>query len=84
MSKYGWNNWASSIGVLNGAPLPYTVVERATGTEQIIETTIVQTSIVNSVLTVQNPANNTAALTITPLAGGKEQVSTHLVILKIA
>ena len=84
MSKYGWNNWASGIGVLNGVPLPYTVVGRATGTEQIIKTTIVQTSIVNSVLPVQNPANNAAALTITPLAGGKEPVSTHLVILQIA
>ena len=80
--------WVSEAGqlelTLNGAPLAYTVVGRATGTSQIIEMAIVETTSVNSVLTVRNPADNAAALTITPLAGGTEPVSAHLVILQIA
>lgn len=68
---------------LNGAPLAYTVVGRATGTDQIVEMTIVTTSTINSVLTVRNPAGNAASLTITPLAGGTQSVSAHLVILQI-
>lgn len=68
---------------LNGAELAYTVVGRATGTSQIIEMAIVTTTTINSVLTVRNPADNATALTITPLAGGTEPVSAHLVILQI-
>ena len=37
----------------------------------------------NSILTVRNPAGNTAALGITPLAGGKRPVSAHLVIAQL-
>lgn len=68
---------------LNGAPFAYTVVGRTTGTSQIVGIAIVTTSSINSVLTVRNPADNAAALTITPLAGGTQPVSAHLVILKI-
>ena len=56
---------------LNGDLLAYTVVGRATGTSQIIGL---------SILTVRNPADNSTALTITPLAGGTQPVSAHLVI----
>lgn len=55
---------------LNGAPLAYTVVGRATGTSQIIGLAILTTTTINSVLTVRNPADNSTVLTITPLAGG--------------
>lgn len=68
---------------LNGADLAYTVVGRATGTSQIIEMTIVTTTVINSILTVRNPAGNATALTITPLAGGNRPVSAHLVITRI-
>lgn len=68
---------------LNGADLEYTVVGRATGTSQIVGLAIVETSSVNSILTVRNPAGNAAALTITPLAGGTRPVSAHLVIMQI-
>ena len=68
---------------LNGDELAYTVVGRATGTSQIIEMAIVTTTTINSVLTVRNPADNAAALTITPNAGGTEPVSAHLVIIQI-
>lgn len=68
---------------LNGADLAYTVVGRATGTNQITGMALVATSTVNSVLTVRNPAGNSTALTITPLAGGTRLVSAHLVITRI-
>ena len=68
---------------LNGADLEYTVVGRATGTDQIVGNVIVETTTVNSVLTVRNPAGNAAALTITPLAGGTRPVSAHLVITQL-
>jgi hypothetical protein len=71
------------ILTLNGADLAYTVVGRATGTSQIVETALVTTSATNSVLTVRNPAGSSTALTITPLAGGTRPVSAHLVITQI-
>ena len=68
---------------LNGAPLAHTVVGRATGTSQIIVLAILATTTINSVLTVRNPSDNSTALTITPLAGGTQPVSAHLVITQI-
>ncbi|RFB53476.1 collagen-like protein [Bacillus thuringiensis] len=63
--------------------LAYTVVGRATGTSQIVGMALVQTSVINSILTVRNPASASTALTITPLAGGTESVSAHLVITRL-
>lgn len=71
------------ILTLNGADLAYTVVGRETGTSQIVGMAIVQTTVINSILTVRNPAGNSTALTITPLAGGTRPVSAHLVITQI-
>lgn len=71
------------ILTLNGADLEYTVAGRAAGASQIVGTAIVTTNVTNSILTVQNPTGNTAALTITPLAGGTRPVSAHLVIMQI-
>lgn len=68
------------ILTLNGADLAYTVAGRATGTTQITGESFVQTSVVNSVLTVRNPAGNSTALTITPLAGGTRPVSASLIV----
>jgi len=68
---------------LNGADLAYTVVGRATGTSQIVGMSLVSTSVINSLLTVRNPASNSTALTITPIAGGARSVSAHLVITQI-
>jgi len=68
---------------LNGDPLEYTVVGRATGTSQIIGMAIVTTTSINSILTVRNPADNATALTITPSAGGTQPVSAHLVIIQL-
>ncbi|PEP42331.1 hypothetical protein CN568_19625, partial [Bacillus pseudomycoides] len=63
--------------------LTHTVVGRATGTSQIVGVALVQTSVINSILTVRNPASESTALTITPLAGGTESVSAHLVITRL-
>jgi hypothetical protein len=68
---------------LNGSALASTVVGRATGTSQIVGTSLVNTTAINSLLTVRNPAGNSTALTITPLAGGANAVSAHLVITQI-
>ncbi len=71
------------ILTLNGADLEYTVVGRATGASQIVGMAIVTTTVINSILTVRNPAGNSTALTITPLAGGTRPVSAHLVITQL-
>lgn len=63
--------------------LAYTVVGRATGTSQIVEMALVRTTVVDSILTVRNPVSESSALTITPLAGGTNPVSAHLVITRI-
>lgn len=68
------------ILTLDGADLAYTVTGRATGTTYITTTTLVQTTIINQVLTVRNPAGNSTALTVTPLAGGTRPVSATLLI----
>ena len=68
------------ILTLDGADLAYTVAGRATGTGQISLSTLVQTSTATQVLTVRNPAGNSTALTITPLAGGTRPVSATLII----
>ena len=71
------------ILTLNGEDLDYTVAGRATGASQIIGMALVTTTVIDSVLTVRNPAGNAAALTITPVAGGPRPVSAHLVITQI-
>lgn len=62
--------------------LSYTVAGRATGTSQIVGMALVQTTVINSILTVRNNSS-ASALTITPLAGGTAPVSAHLVITRI-
>lgn len=78
------NEAGQLILTLNGADLAPTVVGRATGTSQIVGMALVQTTVINSILTVRNPAGNSTALTITPLAGGTRPVSAHLVITQLA
>ncbi len=68
---------------LNGADLAYTVVGRHAGTTQIIEEALVETTTINSLMTVRNPAGNASALTITPLAGGTRPVSASLIIERL-
>lgn len=56
----------------------------APGTSDISGMFLVDTTTINSVLTVRNPTGNAAALTITPLVGGTNPVSAHPVIIQIA
>jgi hypothetical protein len=67
---------------LNGSPLTYTVVGRATGTSQIVGEALVNAS-AGDVLAVENPAGNPTALTITPLAGGATPNSASLIIQQL-
>jgi hypothetical protein len=62
---------------LNGIPLAYTVTGRSTGTSAIAGEALVQTTLANGVLTVRNPAGESSALRITPVAGGTERVLRH-------
>ena len=71
------------ILTLSGEELKYTVTGHATDASQIIGTAYVMTTVINSILTVRNPAGNAAALTITPVASGPRSVSAHLVITQI-
>jgi len=68
---------------LNNNELAYTVVDQATGTNQIIGMAIITTTSINSIQTVRNLRDNAVALTITPNAGGTEPVSAHIVITQI-
>ncbi len=72
------------ILTLDDEELEYTVAGRATGTSQIVGMVLVNTTETNSILTVRNPEESATALTITPLAGGTNPVSAHLVITQIA
>ena len=69
---------------LNGTQQASTVVGRATGTSQIFGSTLITTTTVNTVLSINNPLLNSTALTITPLAGGANAVSATLVIKRLA
>jgi hypothetical protein len=64
--------------------LPNTVVGRPTGTTPIVGHTIITTTVAGSILSVRNPAGNSNALTITPLAGGTHPVSATLIIKRLS
>jgi hypothetical protein len=67
---------------VNGTPVAYTVVGRATGTSEIVGESLV-TLTAGSVVSVINPVGNSTALTITPLAGGTHPVSASLIIQEL-
>ena len=71
------------VVVVDGTELLYTVVGRATGTSQIVGVFLVETTLLDSVLSINNPLGSAAALTITPSAGGVDPVSAHLVIKRV-
>jgi hypothetical protein len=64
--------------------LPYTVYGRATGTSQIAGDALVTTTTPNSTVELRNPAGNTPALTITPLAGGAQPAVASIVIQQLS
>lgn len=64
--------------------LAYTVAGRATGTSQISNMVLVTTTVINTGLSIVNPTGNSAALTMTLIAGGTHAVSATLLIKRIA
>lgn len=82
--QVGVNEAGQLVITLNNEELNYTVVRRATGTSQIIGMSIITTTTENSIISIRNPENNTTALTITPLAGGTQPVSAHLIITQLS
>jgi len=68
---------------LNGSELARTVAGRATGTSEISGESLV-TAPAGSVLSVVNPAGNSPALTITPLAGGTHPVAASLIVERLS
>ena len=71
------------VVVVDGIELAYTVVGRATGTSQIVGVCLVETTLLDSVLSINNPLGSATALTITSEAGGVDAVSAHLVIKRV-
>lgn len=69
---------------LGGTEIARTVNGRATGTSSISDTRLITTTAINQVLTIQNPAANAAALTITPNAGGAGPASASLIVRRVA
>ena len=69
---------------LDGTELSYTVVGRNTGASQIVGLCLVETTLLDSVLSINNPLGSATALTITSLAGGIDSVSAHLVIKRVS
>jgi hypothetical protein len=84
--KIDWQVSVTEAGQLQlaiaGVGLPNTVVGRATGTSQIVGSTLI-TVAAGAVLSVINPVGNSTALTITPIAGGASAVSATLSIVKV-
>jgi hypothetical protein len=68
------------VVVLDGIELLYTVVGRATGTSQIVGNFLISTNKTNSILSINNPIGSSTALTATPVAGGNNPVSAHIII----
>jgi hypothetical protein len=68
---------------LNAVEIPYTVYGRSTGMDEITGTALVQTTSSASVLSLDNPAANPIALTITPRAGGADPVVASLTIERL-
>lgn len=69
--------------VVNGLEDPASVAGRATGASPISNTYVLTTTVPNTVISVNNPAGNSSALTVTPLAGGFSSASAQLRILRV-
>ncbi len=73
---------AKLVLTLNGTELSYTLVGNTVGGTQIVGIALVETTLINSTLSVRNPAASLIPLTITP-AGLGDSYSAHLVITRI-
>lgn len=69
--------------VVNGVEDARTLVGRATGTSQIIGNTLLTTSTLNTIVSLNNPSGNPVALTVSPIAGGTKAVSASIIIKRL-
>ena len=69
--------------VVNGVEDARTLVGRATGTTQIIGNTLLTTSTLNTIVSLNNPTGNAVALTVNPIAGGTRAVSASIIIKRL-
>jgi hypothetical protein len=69
--------------MVNGVEDARTVVGRATGTSQIIGNTLLTTSTLNTIISLNNPTGNPVALTVSPIAGGTKAVSASIIIKRL-
>lgn len=67
---------------LNGVQQASTVVG-IVGSGSINGSTILTTTVVNSVITVRNPSGNARAITVTASLGGASPVAAHLVVTRL-
>ena len=74
---------AQLVLALNGVELLNTVVGRFTGSSQIVGLSIINTTVVNSVLSVRNPSVNFGSLNITPNSGGVSAVTANINIFQL-
>jgi hypothetical protein len=69
---------------VGGALVPSATASRAATVSQIVLTTLVTTTVVDTILQVLNPPGNATALTVTPSSGSLTQApSANLVIVQI-
>jgi hypothetical protein len=68
---------------LNNTPVVNSVVGRATGFSQIVGISFIETTTINSTLSVINPAENAISLTIAPSDGGNNPIVAQLVITRL-
>jgi hypothetical protein len=70
---------------LGGALVPSAVASRTTGTCELVMRALVTTTVINEILTVQNPPGNATALTVTPADGNLTHApSANLTIVRLA
>ena len=69
--------------VVDGVEVARTLVGRATGTTQIIGNTLLTTSTLNTIVSLNNPTGNPVALTVSPIAGGTRAVSASIIIKRL-
>jgi len=71
------------VGALNPSnEILKTACGRATGTSQLSNVVLIQTTAINTAISVHNPAGNSTALTITPLAGGGTLSASATLVIK--
>jgi hypothetical protein len=67
---------------LNGSQVADTVIGRATADNQLVGDVLIQTTLINEILTINNPG--LSQIIITGNAGGSQPVSAVLLIMRIA